>query len=432
MNKRVCLVSPKPPMLERARRLKLQAVCVWTPEEFHKIPQGVLGDEICVVLRHQADPRALVETIRALHDHVPFSAVVTVQEEAVVTAALLNDALGLDGVGFGTVQLLTDKWRMRQHTRERGVDSVRATVGSSLEDIRRFGDAVGYPLIAKPVAGSASVGIHKIDDAAAAASAYAGLVGLGLGGFLLEEFLEGPEISVDALSFDGHHVPIAIADKITGTGFIEFGHIIPASLSASLEQDVCRTVSDFLDAVGLRDGLSHTELKLTPSGPRVIEGHNRRGGDRINTMTEAVYGIDLEESGLAWAAGELRALTGRPTANGAAAVAFFEAEPGRLVAVEGADEVRDHPAAVEFHVNFAVGQTIPRVRWSLDRAGYVVVTAETSPAARDLARSLASRVRFVTEPDPAVAEGDDEHRRHRELVTELNQADHVNAAGSAG
>lgn len=287
MNTRVCLVSPKPPMLQRARQLGLDAVCVYTPEEFRKLPDDAVQDELCLVLRHRTDPRELVDAVRALHDHAPFAAVVTVQEEAVITAALLNDELGLDGVSSESVALLTDKWRMRRHTGERGVSVVRAALASSIEDIRRFGVETGYPLIAKPLGGSASIGIHKIDDAGEAASAHAALTALGLEQFLLEEYLEGPEISVDALSFDGRHVPIAIIDKITGTGFVEFGHTMPARLDPGLEEEVCRTVADFLDAVGLRNGLSHTELKLTPAGPRVVEGHNRRGGDRINTMCGA-------------------------------------------------------------------------------------------------------------------------------------------------
>src|SRR5690606_9589262 len=162
MNTRVCLVSPKPPMLQRARRLKLDVVCVYTPEEFRKLPADAVHDEICLVLRHQSGPGELVASVRALHDRTPFSAVVTVQEEGVITTALLNDALGLNGVSAETVALLTDKWRMRRHTAERGVSAVRAAVASSLEDIREFGAAHGYPLIAKPLGGSASIGIHKI------------------------------------------------------------------------------------------------------------------------------------------------------------------------------------------------------------------------------------------------------------------------------
>lgn len=147
------------------------------------------------------------------------------------------------------------------------------------------------------------VGIHKIESEDEVTAAHTSLSRVALEEFLLEEYLDGQELSVDALSFNGRHVPIAIADKTTNADFIEFGHAIPAALPADLEDDVCRTVCEFLDAVELKNGLSHTELRLTQSGPRVVESHNRRGGDRINTMTEQVCGIDLEETGLAWLAG---------------------------------------------------------------------------------------------------------------------------------
>nr|WP_316529445.1 hypothetical protein [Kitasatospora sp. K002] len=78
----------------------------------------------------------------------------------------------------------------------------------------------------------------------------------------------------------------------------------------------------------------------------------------------------------------------------------------------------------EFHVRFEVGTALPQVRWSPDRAGFLVVTAETAEAASALARSLAAQVRFVTEP---VEDEGDDVRRHRELLTELDQAGYVDA-----
>lgn len=427
MRKRVCLISPKPPMLDRARRLGLDAVGVFTPQEIRKLPIDATQDVLSVVLPYRDQPQLLIETMRALHERAPFAAVVTVQEEGVLDAARLNDALGLGGVSADTAALLTDKWRMRRHLSEHGAGAVQAAIGSTREDIAAFGARAGYPLIAKPVAGSASVGIQRITGPQHVEIAYAALKSLGIDRFLIEEYLDGPEISVDAISFRGRHVVIAIAAKSTGTNHVEFGHVIPAPLDADLEEAVCRTVAEFLDTVGLRDGLSHTELKLTSTGPRVIEGHNRRGGDRINTMAEAVYGIDLEESGLAWAVGDFTELFERPKADGAAAVIFFEAKPGRLLRVENVDQVRNHPAVREFHVNFAPGDLIPRVRWSLDRAGYLVVTAGTSEEARDLAASLASQLSFVTEPA-----GDEEDlAKHRDLVAELDQAARVVTDGPA-
>ncbi len=424
MPKRVCLVSPRSHLLDAARRLGLDAVCVFTPKEIRTIPADTIGDFVCLVLPYHDHPEAMVDAVRALHAGSPFSAAIAMQEEGLLAAARLNDALDLGGVGFGTVALLTDKWQMRQRLADRGLHPVAARIGSSVQDIADFAASAGYPVIAKPIAGSASIGVLRIESQDDLDAAREALSHLGLRRFLMEEYLDGPEISVDAISFGGRHVVVAIADKITGTNYVEFGHLIPANLDPELEAQVCRTVADFLDAVGLRDGLSHTEVKLTSRGPRVVEGHDRRGGDRITTLTDAVYGIDLEEYGLAWAAGEAQPLTERPTGHGGAAVIFYEAEPGRLIAVENADEVRNHPAVREFHVNFALGDVIPRVRWSLDRAGYLVATADSSRAAWALANDLASTLRFVTEP-VAGASADDDLEAHRSLVAELDQADRL-------
>ena len=418
--KRVCLVSPKAPALERAAKLGLEVTCVYRPDEYAKIPAEALRGALCVVTDFDADLDRLVEAVRAIHERTPFEAVFTVQEEGVLAAAHLNDALGLRGTSTETVARLTDKWRMRQLLAEAGADAVAATPGSTLADIEEFGRRVGYPLIIKPVGGSASVGVQRIDSAEAAAPAFELAVAEGLERFLIEEYLDGPEISVDALSFDGVHVPIGICAKTTGTGFIEFGHTVPAPMEPATERQVEAAVAAFLDVVGLRDGLSHTELKLTAKGPRVIESHNRRGGDRINTMVEHVHGVDLEEAGLAWAVGEIAALEARPAARGGAAVVFFEAEPGRLVSIEGAEAVRALPEVVEFHLNFEPGDLIPRVRWSLDRAGYLVVVAESAEQAQERARALADQVRFHTEPvteateDGAAAAGD--------LISRLDQS----------
>ncbi len=95
--------------------------------------------------------------------------------------------------------------------------------------------------------------------------------------------------------------------------------------------------------MGLRDGVSHTELRLTSRGPRVIESHDRVSGGRVMDLVEAVYGIDLERHAVGWPFRLVPELPWRPAARGAAATRFLTAEPGTVVAIEGADEVRAHP-----------------------------------------------------------------------------------------
>jgi len=156
-------------------------------------------------------------------------------------------------------------------------------------------------------------------------------------------------------------------------------------------------VKRFLDVVRLRDGASHTEVKLTAKGPRIVEGHNRRGGDRITEMVNFVYGIDLELATVAWPLGLMEPILDRPAARGGAAVRFFEAAQGTLLRVEGAEEARAMGEVAEFHVNFKPGNYLDTVRHSLDRPGYVTVFAEDVRKAVAVAEDSARTIRFVTD-----------------------------------
>ncbi|MFE1857441.1 ATP-grasp domain-containing protein [Streptomyces anandii] len=419
--KRLCLVGARGAFLRDALSLdaEVEILAVQTPEEYRALPADLAAQVTALVLDYQ-DTDRLVELVSALHAVRPLDAVVTVFEEALLPAARLVDALGLPGVPHATVTLLTDKWAMRRHLAEAGVSTVRAELGTSREDLAAFGAAAGYPFIAKPVAGSASLGIFKAESADDLDRVHEGLTGVGLETFLMEEFLEGPEISVDGISFHGRYVPVAICDKILGPDFVEFGHCLPSRISPEVEAEVTALVAEFLDCVGLSEGLSHVEVKLTPAGPRIVEGHNRRGGDRLNTMVQSVYGLGLERSALEWALGLMPELPARPSAKGAASVCFFAAERGVVKEVGGAEEVRAHEQVLELHVNFPVGREVPPLRWSLDRAGYVVVHADTTDEAEALARDLAGRIEFVVEPKDFDTSA--EQDEHRALVGEIDQS----------
>ncbi|MET9144607.1 MULTISPECIES: ATP-grasp domain-containing protein [unclassified Streptomyces] len=417
--KRVCVIAAREPLLRRAAALDLEVLSVQSPQEFRSLPAG-LADSVTTLVLDYHDRDLLVETVGALHAARPLDGVFTVYEEALLPTAHLVDALGLPGASYETVKLLTDKWAMREHLREAGVGTVAAALGRGEADLAAFGAEHGYPFVAKPVAGSASLGVFRVDTADEVPSVAGRLREVGLDLFLMEEFLDGHEISVDGISFHGRYVMLAVCDKITGEGFIEFGHSLPTALDADRLGAVEELVASFLECVGLTEGLSHVEVKLTAAGPKIVEGHNRRGGDRLNTMADAVYGVDLEELGLAWAAGAAEELPAAPPARCGTAVRFFTAERGVVREVLGADEVRAHPQVLELHVNFPVGRSVPRLRWSLDRAGYVVVRADTAAEALALGQDLASRIRLVVDPaDPDRAADD---ASHRELIGELDQA----------
>jgi biotin carboxylase len=412
---RVLVVGGKLNHVRKARELGLDVVHVQYPDAYDRgywpyVDQALLLD--------YGDVDRLLPLVQALHKAYPFQAAVSLFELGLLPAARINEALGLGGESVATVELLLDKWRMRRHLAAKGVSPVASAVGRSAQDVREFVQAHGLPIIVKPIRESGSLGVFRVRDRAdvdAVAERFRSLddgqvAARDLSGaesfdeFLMEEYLDGPEISVESLSFDGRHVVVAVTDKETGgPGFVEFveiGHSQPSGCPAETLSEVRQLVTEFLDAVGLRNGPAHTEVKLTSRGPRIIESHNRVGGDRINDLAEIAYGVDMERYALGARFGVVEPLTASPEPRGGAAIRFLTPEPGRVVEVTGIDAVRADPAFVDLQLDVGPGDDVPPLTWNEDKIGHVIARGATADEAIAHGRRLAAAIHVRTEPVP--------------------------------
>ncbi|TCC65550.1 ATP-grasp domain-containing protein [Kribbella pittospori] len=409
---RVLVVGGKLKHVRKARELGLDVVHVQFPNEYDRghwpyVDQALLLD--------YGDIDRLLPLVRALHAAYPFQAAVSLSELGLLPTARINEALGLPGESVETVELLLDKWRMRRQLAAKDLSPVASAVGRSGQDIREFVKTHGLPIIVKPVRESGSLGVFRIRDQAdvdVVADRYRSLDDVqwtasdlafadSFHDFLMEEFLDGPEISVETLSFDGRHVIVAVTDKeVGGTGFVEIGHSQPSGLSAETLGEVRQLVTDFLDAVGLRNGPGHTEVKLTSRGPRIVESHNRIGGDRINELAEIAYGVDMERYALGVGFGLVEPLTTSPEPRGGAAVRFITPEAGRVVEVTGVEEVRADPAYVDLQLDVKPGDDVPPLTWNEDKVGHVIARGATAAEAIANGKRLAAAIHVRTEPVP--------------------------------
>jgi biotin carboxylase len=208
----------------------------------------------------------------------------------------------------------------------------------------------------------------------------------------MEEFLDGREVSIETFSFGGSHVIIAVTDKWTLSNFIEVGHAVPALLDEGELRAVERCVASFLDVVGLMDGPAHTEIKLTSAGPRIVESHNRIGGDRINKLVKVAYGVDMVSMTYAWAFGLCEPIRASPIARAAAAIRFIVPKAGLIRSISGAEQVRRNPAVVELEIEKQIGDRVNHVADSDDRCGYLLVEAANRDAAVELSKSLSESI----------------------------------------
>ncbi|HEY4937434.1 MAG TPA: ATP-grasp domain-containing protein, partial [Actinomycetota bacterium] len=265
------------------------------------------------------------------------------------------------------------------------------------------------PFIIKPADGTASMGVLRVDGSDDLDDAWrhigrvrseplrADAIGtVQADAFIAEEYLDGPEYSVEAFTFRGRHVVLAITEKSVLPNFVEVGHAVPARLDDPVAFQVSDAVRTFLDCIGVCEGATHTEVRLTAGGPRVVESHTRPGGDRIIELVETAVGVDLERYTLGWPLGLVPEITESPHPVGAAATRFILAEPGVVERVEGVEAVRAQPDVVLVEVGVSPGDCVRAPAWSWDRPGQVVAAAGTTEAAVARCEELVDQIRIVT------------------------------------
>jgi biotin carboxylase len=247
------------------------------------------------------DQRQLVEAARAVAAMHRVVGAFSYDETLVVTTAAITDLLGLRGLTSAGVDNCRNKHRTRQVLTAAGLVQPRYAVVQDAATARAAARSFGYPVILKPRGMGASIGVVRAgaDDETEAgfliaeAASHAGSPSYE-GGVLVEEFLHGPEISVDGVVVGGAYEPMFVARKRVGPEpfMEEIGHVVDAADPLLHDADIRRVLSTAHRALGVRDGITHTEVKLTPRGPAIVEVNARLGGDLIPYLGKLATGID--------------------------------------------------------------------------------------------------------------------------------------------
>jgi len=272
------------------------------------------------------DPDAVTRAIADLAG--PGSGVLTWDETALEVTAQAAERLGLRHMSARSAARCRDKYRTRVVMQEAGLPAVRFGLAHHLPEALRLAESIGYPVVVKPRALAGSVGVVRADDPAALCEAFALAAGstfatLPTGhGVLVEELLDGPEISVDSVVADGTATPLFVGRKRLGFDplFEEVGHLLAPWDGEPWAGAVRDLVTGVHAALGVEVGVTHAEIRLTSRGPRLVELNGRLGGDLIPFTGQLASGIDLVVAAAELALGRTPDVT--PTRHRAAEVAF--------------------------------------------------------------------------------------------------------------
>jgi biotin carboxylase len=299
------------------------------------------------------DADAMTEAVRAVAAEAPVAGIVCWDEIKMVVTARVAEALGLPGGQPEAVGRCRDKHQTRVALAAGGVGQAISTLVSSRDEARDAAVRIGYPVVLKPRALGASFGVQLVRNWAElevgfghARAAREDGVPYFSDGVLVEEYLDGPEISIDAACQGGVLTPLFVARKTCGFPpyFEETGHSVDASDPLLHDPQLLDLLQAAHSAVGYRDGITHTEVRLTTGGPKIIEINARLGGDLIPHAGVLATGIDPGEVATDVACG-VPART-RPTLRRVAAVRFMYPSQDVIAAGVEIDEQR-LPQAVE-------------------------------------------------------------------------------------
>jgi biotin carboxylase len=356
------------------------------------------------VLESTLDVVALRAAARELHARWPVDGVLCWDEARILQAAGVAEELGLPGCDLAAVGRCRDKHLTRGALAAGEIPQPQSVLVADLDEALAIAERFGYPVVLKPRALAASLGVVLVRTPAELEAQFAFAHDTTLPeapvydrSVLVEEYADGPEISVDCAVGGGETWPLYVARKQVGYApyFEETGHRVDGADPLLRDERLLEILRATHRALGFRDGMTHVELKLTRNGPKVIEVNARLGGDLIPYLGKLATGIDPGLAAAAVACGRRPAVRAKRALVGG--VRFFYVEHDDTVI----DEVRFDESRLPVAIDLAIATAAPGAVVSppprgtlFGRIAYATVLTQTMHEA-DAALDAAERALHV-------------------------------------
>lgn len=364
------------PAIEKAKEMGLEVIAVdMNPDAIGFCVEGVKKEVISTIdipRILEAAKKHHIDGIMTLATDMPMRAVATVANK-----------MNLVGITVDTALKATNKAEMRKALQEKGVPIPKffkvCNKDEYLEAVKMF----NAPFIVKPIDSSGSRGIFEvidITDEKLIEEAYKySLLYSKEGDVLVEEYMDGPEVSVETVSLDGVCHVIQITDKLT-TGaphYVEMGHSQPTRYNKVIARKIAEVAKAANKAIGIENGPSHTEIIVTADGPKIVELGARLGGDNISThLVPFSTGVNIVECCIKIALGEKPDI--EPKWNKGSAIRYFKQCSGVITSIEGIQKAEKINGVKQISIIHNVGETITDVIDSGSRIGFVIAQSDSA------------------------------------------------------
>jgi len=324
------------------------------------------------------DKEGIEALARSLMEESGLGGIMTAGTDFSATVAWAAEKLGLPGINYEAALDASDKGRMRQRFKEAGIPSPEFVVVENPPG-DTFTLPFSFPVVVKPVDNMGSRGCRRVDSALELNAAVSDALKFSRSGrAIIEEYMEGPEFSVDALISNGEIVICGIADRhiFFPPYFIEMGHTMPTSIDASIVSLLLETFCRGVKALGIGNGAAKGDIKLTSRGAMIGEIAARLSGGYMSGWTYPYSTGVLPTRGAIEIALGKKPSCLRPKWAWTAAERAFISIPGKVSSIEGVEMARAMPWVKDVFTRIGPGSIVSFPENNVTKCGNVISAAE--------------------------------------------------------
>lgn len=321
------------------------------------------------------DAEACLEIVKKLN---PVAVFALATEVAVVTVAKICAALGLPGISPEAALNSTNKKLMRRCFLKANLPSPQFFPLSDQQTMREKAASVGYPVVLKPADSAGSRGVSIVEKESDLPAAFEHAMKYSTSGeVLLEEYMDGIEISVEAFIQDGKVTILALSDKVrTPWPYPMDTRVIFPSNKPQDIQDRARSIAEqAIKACKIDNAVIHMEMMVTKKGPMMVELASRGAGFHVfSKMLGWVCGINTVELLIDISVGkkiELKEIKQR-----GAVLSFPSLKSGIVKSIAGLEEVKAMPGIHDAELYIKPGATVNELKSGADRIGHLIAYGE--------------------------------------------------------
>lgn len=391
------------PGIKRAKEMGLHVV---VSDGDENAPGFDISDEFFVVSTY--DIEQTVATASRYHSEVnPVAGVICIAADVPLTVAAVSEKLGLPGLPVEAAHLSMNKLEMKHRFKETNIPIPWYSEVSSLAQLKEALQANGFPLVLKPVDSRGARGVLRLTEDVDLDWAINHSMRFSPSKKLMvEEFLEGPQISTEAIVNDGIGYPVGFTDRNYelmeqfSPFIIENGGEFPSIINSDDQELISSTAINAGLALGVRTGVIKGDMVLTEDGPKVIEIATRLSGGWFSTDQIPIgLGVDLVGAAINLSLGEdVIEEDLSPKFKRGVAVRYFFPTPGIVTDIShmGLNESKSWIHRLHFFIK--PGEVVHTPSDHTKRAGFVITTGKDRKQAVERAQFVCSQVKIHTRP----------------------------------